>query len=66
MIVGDNYNQEYFKIFTIGGLATPSNALNDYVSSCFAIFDEVHPTIKRNGLPEERGRMFLTTDVTSH
>ena len=49
MVVGEN-NNEYLKILTRGGLTTPSTAHSDYVSSCFAILDEVYPTIKLHGL----------------
>ena len=41
MIVGEDDNQEYFKILSKGGLTTVL-PLNNYVSSCFAIFDEAH------------------------
>ena len=41
MVFGENDNQEYLKILTRGGLTTSSNALSDYVSSCFALLDEV-------------------------
>ena len=41
LVFGENDNQEYLKILTRGDLTTSSNALSDYVSSCFAILDEV-------------------------
>ena len=51
MVFGENDNHEYLKILTRGGLTTPSTAVSDYISSCFAILNEVYRIIKRNVLP---------------
>ena len=40
MVIGENNNEEYLKILTRGGLTTFFNALSEYVSSFFAIYQE--------------------------
>ena len=64
LLTGNTENREYLDLMSRGGLQVPSQELSSYVCWCFAVLEEVFPTITMNCLPARISAEYFLTKLS--